>query len=151
MKFLFQARTSLHKRKGRGSPGYRKLTLFLIFLLLLAFICHNFFLLIHTHLAACFLKGNFKSLTKTKAVFLTCQWSEPDVTATSALSERLFQRPSASKLSMNVPCFYSGSNQKEQEQQPLFRKMRESERGADNRAVITHCLDNSVQLLSRYQ
>lgn len=64
-----------------------------------------------------------------------CQQSEPDATAASAFSVWLFQRPSASKLSMNFPCFCSGTNQKEQDQQPLFNKM--GQREADNRAVIT--------------
>lgn len=66
-------------------------------------------------------------------------------------SFREFQRPSASKLSQNIPCFCAGTYQKQQEQQSLSRKMGESEGGADNRAVTTYCLDNGVQLLSRYQ
>lgn len=97
------------------------------------------------------MKADFSPLTKTKAVFLTCQQPEPDVTATSAFSVWLFQTPSASKLSMSIPCFDSGISEKEQEQQPLFRKMGETEREPDNRAVIIYCPDNSVEFLSIYQ
>lgn len=143
-KFLFQARIALLKRKDRGSTGYikntqQKKSLYssssFFSWYLFAIISFSWYMHIQQPVL---LKGDFRSLTKKKADFLACLQSEPDVTAPSAFSVWLFQRHSASKLSRNFPCFYSGTNQEEQDQQPLLRKMGESERGADNREVVTY-------------
>lgn len=66
---------SIAQKEGQGEHrSYKKMhskkvILFHIFFLLLVLVCHDFFLLVHAHLAACSFEGWFQPFDKNKSSF----------------------------------------------------------------------------------